>query len=137
MQNTERKKNCQESERLIEMENYFPRADFWMKTHTLWALHLCEALPNPHVLTHVPSFPQSYFAWCHYWNNTFVSRQQWSTCAKMLFGNHYKSFSHLTCMPNEANLPVKSKGIWLFAWNSIYITLHNMMIFRSIKAIFK
>lgn len=63
MQNTKRKKKTnQESERLIEMENYFPTADLWMKTHTLRALHLCEALLNPHVLTHVPSFPQSYFA---------------------------------------------------------------------------
>lgn len=102
-------------------------------SQTLGATFLCEALPNPHVLTCVPSFPQSYFSWCHYRINIFVTRQKWSTCDKMFFGNRCKSFSHLTRMPNEANLSVKSN--LAIAWNSTSITLRNMMILRVIKAI--
>lgn len=86
-------------------------------------------------MTYVTSFPQSYFSWCHYRINTFVTRQQSSTRDKMFFGNHYKSFSHLTHMPNETNLSVKSYLV--IAWNSTCITLHNMMILRFIKAIFR
>lgn len=52
----------------------------------------------------------------------------------MFFGNHYKSFSHLTHTPNETNLSVKSNLV--IAWNSTYITLHNVRILGLIKAIF-
>lgn len=79
MQSTERKKKNQESGRLTAIKNYFPRGDLWMKTHKLWLLHSCVKHCWIHVLTCVPSFPQSYFSWCHYRINTFVTRQQWST----------------------------------------------------------
>lgn len=103
-------------------------------SQTLGATFLCEALLNPHVLTCVPSFPQSYFSWCHYRFNILVTRQKWSTCDKMFFGNHCKSFSHLTRMPNEAIL--SESQIWLLPETPcLSITLHNITILKLIKVI--